>query len=159
MSLIPEEELNKGSNFPFAPMVDFLFLMLALFATLALSRASLFDTSLNLAKLKPDKKRPFQSSSSQMHQLHLGVDQKGGYRWITEFQSHPMQNITSVQEEMKRQYSLGLLPQNKESLEVFIHIDRLAPWENIAQLIFGVKELGFQAYPLYAPLDEEALKE
>ncbi len=153
MSLIPEDALKKEAFLPFAPMVDFLFLMMALFATLALSRSSLFDTHIELTQLKPDKK-PFYSSS-KMKQIHLGIDEKGGYRWVTEFQSHPMKDIFSVQQEITKQYNLGLIPENKEELEVFIHIDKKAHWDSIAQLIFGVKELGFKAYPLYAPIEEK----
>lgn len=155
MSLILEEELKKSGHFPFAPMVDFLFLMLALFATLAVTRASLFDTTLELAELKPEEKKSFQSSPASMHQIHLGIGEKGDYRWITEMHSYPMEDISSIQQEMQRQYGLGLLPQNKENLEVFIHIDKRASWESIAKLMFGVKELGFQAYPLYTPSESE----
>ncbi len=153
MSLIPEEELQKSATLPFAPMVDFLFLMLALFATLALSRSSLFDTQIELTQLKPDKKTSFYSSS-KLQQIHLGIDEKGGYRWVTEFQSYPMKDIASVQEELLKQYSLGLLPENKEQLEIFLHIDKKANWDSIAHLIFGVKELGFPIYPVYTPSEK-----
>ncbi len=47
MDLIPHEEIKPAQNFNFAPMIDFLFLMLSLFATLAISRAVLYDAEVS----------------------------------------------------------------------------------------------------------------
>ena len=44
MSLVPEEKLKPNLTINLAPMIDFLFLMLAFFATLAVTRVTLFDT-------------------------------------------------------------------------------------------------------------------
>jgi len=150
MELIPQDELKTGHNFNFAPMIDFLFLMLALFATLAISRATLLDTEVDLAELKPEKAA---RSKAERHLIHLSVTAEGNYKWLTEFQEYPMASPTAVQEELARQYKLGVLPQKREETEVLLHIDRKAAWESIAQLLFAVREVGFTIRPVYEPLD------
>jgi len=147
--MIPEEELNKSHGFNFAPMIDFLFLMLALFATLAMSRAVLSDTEISLAELKAEKGA---SAKSELHAIHLSINAEGKYKWLTEFQEYPMETSLAIQEELSRQYQLGALPQNRTQTEILLHIDKKAPWEPIAQAIFAVREVGFTARPVYENL-------
>ena len=47
--MIPEDELAPTPKINFAPMVDFLFLTLTVFAVLAISRSPLFDSRIELA--------------------------------------------------------------------------------------------------------------
>jgi biopolymer transport protein ExbD len=149
MELIPHEELKGHHQFNFAPMIDFLFLMLALFATLAVSRSALFDTEVELAELKPEAQAQSVRNKAEKHPIHLAITAEGSYKWMTEFQQYPMPNAAAVQEELARQYKLGVLPQDKNLTEVLLHIDRQAPWKPIADAIFSVRELGFTARPLY----------
>lgn len=151
MDLIPHEELKGSHSFNFAPMIDFLFLMLALFATLAISRAVLFDTEVELAELKQEPSQEKVHSKAHIYSVHLSIAADGGYKWLTEFQEYPMDTVNAVQEELARQYKLGALPQEKSRIEVLLHIDKKAPWEPIAQLIFGIREIGFNARPVYEP--------
>lgn len=153
MDLIPHDDLKPSPTFNFAPMVDFLFLMLSLFATLALSRTALYNSDIQLASLKPTEKDGPVRPAQQMEQIHLGVDASGSYRWITEFQEHSMDSVTAVQEELSRQYQMGALFQDKSKVEILLHIDKNAAWKPIAELIFGVRELGFTAYPVYEPIE------
>ncbi|MDE3045666.1 MAG: biopolymer transporter ExbD [Verrucomicrobiota bacterium] len=146
MELIPQEEIKTGHQFNFAPMIDFLFLMLALFATLAISRAALLDTEVELAELKADKAN---TSNVDRHPIHLSITAEGKYKWLTEFQEYPMISVDAVQEELARQYKLGVLPQDHNQTEVLLHIDRKAPWDSIAKLLFGVREVGFPVRPVY----------
>ena len=44
MSIIPDEELKGFGGLNLAPMVDFLFLVVAVFATLAVTKAALYDS-------------------------------------------------------------------------------------------------------------------
>lgn len=143
-----EDELKTGHQFNFAPMIDFLFLMLALFATLAISRATLFDTEVELAELKPEKSA---HSHADRHPIHLSVNAEGKYKWLTEFQEYPMTTPAAVQEELARQYKLGVLPQDRGQTEVLLHIDRKAPWGSVAELLFAVREVGFAIRPVYEP--------
>jgi biopolymer transport protein ExbD len=153
MELIPQEELKGGHNFNFAPMIDFLFLMLALFATLAVSRAALFDTEVKLAELVPEAKGKQIQSKGEMHPVHLSVSAEGKYKWLTEFQEYPMAGANAVQDELARQYQLGILPKEKGLTEVLMHIDKKAPWEPVAELIFAVRQVGFEARPVYEPAE------
>jgi biopolymer transport protein ExbD len=148
MELIPHEEIKGSREFNSAPMIDFLFLMLALFATLAISRASLYDSEIELASLKPEAHAsPLRSGQTQ--QINLSITKEGQYKWLTEFQQYPIASTAALQEELSRQYQIGALPKDKAKTEVLLHIDRMAPWQPIAEAIFAIRELGFRAHPLY----------
>lgn len=151
MDLIPHDDLKPVSGFNFAPMIDFLFLMLSLFATLALSRVALYDSNIQLASLTPTEyDRPVEPSP-RMQQINISIDAAGNYKWITEFQEHPMSDVAAIQAEISRQYRMGALSQDKEKTEVLLHIDQKTAWKPIADAIFGVRELGFAAYPVFEP--------
>ncbi len=147
MEMIPHDELNKSQTFNFAPMIDFLFLMLALFATLAMSRAALSDTEIELTKVSAQTKNT--KGNSQLHSINLSIDAEGKYKWLTEFQEYPMDTTLAIQEELTRQYTQNALPQDKSQTEILLHIDKKAPWDPIAQAIFSIRELGFNARPVY----------
>lgn len=149
MDLIPHEEIRPANGFNFAPMIDFLFLMLSLFATLAISRTALFDTDIHLAEVKPGPGQTTIQTSKDVQQINLSISAQGSYKWVTEFQEHPMDNIQEIQKELARQYQIGALSRDKSRTEVLLHIDQNAPWKRIADLIFAVKELGFTAHPVY----------
>lgn len=157
MELIPHDEIRPGYHFNFAPMIDFLFLMLALFATLAISRAALYDSDISLAELSPEKEKGPMHPKKEIQQLHLSIGQGGAYKWLTEFQEYPMKDVGMIQEELFRQYQIGALAKDKSKTEILLHIDKNAPWESIARAIFGIRELGFDAHPVYEPLDKNAI--
>lgn len=152
VDLIPHDELKPGHTFNFAPMIDFLFLMLALFATLAVSRAVLYDSEVKLVELKPESKAS-SLHTKEIEHVNLSISAVGGYKWLTEFQEFPMENVEAIQKELARQFQIGALPKDKNRTEVLLHIDRRAPWEPIAKVIFAVRELGFNAHPVYEPLE------
>ncbi|MBI5272541.1 MAG: hypothetical protein HY861_00980 [Chlamydiia bacterium] len=135
-------------------MIDFLFLMLALFATLAISRAALYDAEVDLVSLKPEKDKKSIHSKQDIQYINLSITAKGNYKWLTEFEEYPMESIRMIQEELSRQYQIGVLSKDKALTEVLLHIDKSAPWEPIAQVIFAVREIGFNAYPVYEPIDK-----
>lgn len=149
MELIPHEEIRPQFHFNFAPMIDFLFLMLSLFATLAISRTALVDTNIELASLKKEKGKEYARSRREVQKIHLSINEVGAYRWMTEFTEHPMESVHEIQKELARQYQVGALDQDKTNTEVLLHIDKKAPWEEIVQLIFGIRELGFHVHPVY----------
>lgn len=148
MELIPHDELKPSHNFNFAPMIDFLFLMLALFATLAVSRAALYDAEVELVELKPEKGAA-SLRAKEIQQINLSITAIGGYKWMTEFQEYPMETVEAIQKELARQYQMGALPADKTKTEVLLHIDRKAPWDPIAKAIFAIREIGFNARPVY----------
>ncbi|MDE3055079.1 MAG: biopolymer transporter ExbD [Verrucomicrobiota bacterium] len=147
MDLIPHEEIRPAQHFNFAPMIDFLFLMLALFATLAISRATLFDTEVTLATHN-EAKEPL-VLHAENHPVHISIHDDGSYKWLTEFGEYAMPTVSMVQEELARQYQVGVLPKEKEKTQVLLHIDKQAPWDAVMQILLSVEELGFHAHPLY----------
>ncbi len=156
MELISQEEIRSAHSFNFAPMIDFLFLMLSFFATLAISHAALYETKITLAELQPETEERSLRNKREKEQIHLGVDSYGLYTWRTEFQEHCMANLQAVQAEFARQIEVGAIAQDPALTEVLLHIDKKAPWESVAEAIFGIREMGFSAHPVYeASLSEK----
>lgn len=153
MSLIPEEELKRQGSFNLAPMVDFLFLILAVFATMAITRAALFDTEVDLVKLKPESSEANSPAYNQTFIVNVSVTSDGRYKWITEVNEFLLDDAVAIQKELHKQQMSGLLPPEKGQVKVLLHIDKDARWEPIVQAIFSVKEAGFQVNPVYEPLD------
>jgi len=154
MSLIPDDELKRPGAMNLAPMVDFLFLILAVFATMAIARAALFDTEVNLVKLKPEKEDATNAAYNQTYIVNISVTEDGHYKWITEVNEFLIENAQGIKQELYKQQQLGLLPHEKEQTKVLLHIDKDARWEPIAQAVFSVREAGFQVNPVYEPLDD-----
>lgn len=151
MSLIPEEELKASASLNLAPMVDFLFLIVAVFATLAVTKAALYDQNINLVQVKTTQaeEEPTHSFQDPFYIVNLSVNAKGEYKWLTEFNEYLLESTQGIQNELRKQQDLGLLPQDKEKTKVLLHIDRHAEWEPIAQVIFAVRQLGFEIHPVY----------
>lgn len=151
MSYIPDEELKERSGLTLAPMIDFLFLMLAVFASLAVSRIMMRDTEIELVKSNTD-------SSSAAHTLreykliNVSVAEDGSYKWVTEIRDYPMETAEHIALELMRQYTQGLLPEDKLKTQVLLKIDRQARWESILQVLLAIKEAGFEVRPIYEPL-------
>ncbi len=150
MSIIPDEELRSNGSLNLAPMVDFLFLVVAVFATLAVTKAALFDSQIELVKIQssaePDTTL---TSPNDYYIINLSVNALGEYKWITEFNEYQMEGTQQIKSELNRQQHLGLLPKEKERTRVLLHIDKSAQWEPIAQVIFAVKQTGFDIHPVY----------
>jgi len=149
MNLIPEEELVGKSGFNLAPMVDFLFLVIAVFATLAVTRAALFDSAVSLVKITDsnESKKPF--ANSDLSIVNLAVTASGEYKWITEFNEYLMENTEAIEQELCKQEQLGLLPRDHNKTKILLHIDKKAEWMPIAQIIFALKRTGFHVSPVY----------
>lgn len=153
MSLIPNEELRKQGSINFAPLVDFLFLALAVFATLAISRAALHDSEIKLVKVNPSASPLL--GSQDLYLVTLSITEKGQYKWISEVSEYLMDGPMAIEQELKRQQDSGLLPKEKEKIKVLLHIDRHAFWEPIAKLVLALKEQGFSVHPVYERGTEE----
>ncbi len=149
--LVEDDKLKPSLHLNLAPMIDFLFLMLCLFATLTITRATLFDTKLDLVHLKKEKDASLVYSKEDIYQINLSIDKAGKYKWITEIQDYPMQSLIQIQNELVHQYNSGLLPKDKNKIEVLLHIDKNATWKKISELIFSIRQMGFKAKPIYKP--------
>jgi biopolymer transport protein ExbD len=155
MELIPHDELRPSYHFHFAPMIDFLFLMLSLFATLAISRMVLYDAEVDLVEIQATKSHHATKLQRESQQIHLSLDSLAHYKWISEFQEYPMADLATIREEISRQYQIGALPQDKSKTEILLHIDQKTPWGPIARTIFAIRELGFSVYPVFAERSTE----
>jgi biopolymer transport protein ExbD len=150
MSLIPDDELKKATSLNLAPMVDFLFVIVAIFATMSITRAVLYDTQLNLVKVSSEKKS---AAAQQPFVVNIGVTEQGKYKWMTEVNEFLMDSTENIQRELQKQQQLGLISKNPEETKVLLHIDSHAEWEPVAQLIFALREQGFPVHPVYEPTD------
>lgn len=155
MNLIPDEELKSQGTINLAPMVDFLFLIIAVFAVLAVTRAALFDTEVKLVKLNPVKEESSVSGVNHDFIVNLSIAENGQYKWIAEADEYVIENLSAVQKELVKQQEMGILPEDKSRTKVLLHIDRNAKWDPIAQMIFAVREIGYQIHPVYEPMDEK----
>lgn len=146
MDLIPDEEIQSKSFLNLTPMVDFLFLVIAIFSILAVTKTSVFDSTIDLAKVADADHAPSEATEAN---IHLSIPQSGGYRWITEFNEYAMQNTSTILTELSTQRNLGLLPQEPSKINIFLHIDKGATWDPIVELIYSLKKANYQVHPVY----------
>lgn len=151
MSFIPEEELKSKTTLNLAPMIDFLFLMLMFFATLAVSRNTTRDTDIDLVEVKPEAAPAAIARGSDYHVIHLSINEEGQYKWLTEWRDHPMDSPEAIREELANQYEKGLLPEDKSLTQVMLRIDKNAKWDPILKAVFAVRDAGYEIHPVYAP--------
>jgi biopolymer transport protein ExbD len=147
MNLIPEEELKKQGLLNLAPMVDFLFVLIAVFAIITVTRSALNDSEIHL--VKTEKKERHKKPSTEEYVVDLTVTKDGTYRWMTEMHNYLISDPKAIRAELLKQKQAGQLPIETEKTKVLLHIDQDASWNSIAQLILAVKEAGFQVNPVY----------
>lgn len=150
MNLVPEEEFKRSISMNLAFMVDFLFLIIAMFATMAITKSYLVDNDISLVAMKP-KKEIITPSHEASCLVNISITEDGHYKWITEVNEFLIPSPQGIQSELNRQQKSGLIPSNKEQTRVLLHIDKGAQWDAIAQAIFAIKQSGFQIYPVYEP--------
>jgi biopolymer transport protein ExbD len=128
-------------------MVDFLFLVIAIFSVLAVTRTSIFDNSIELAKVASESST--QNTSTATYPIHISITEKGEYRWITEFNEYAMHNPSAILSELSAQKNLGLLPKEDNNVNIFLHIDKDAKWDPIVELIYALKKTSYSVHPVY----------
>lgn len=139
MSLIPEEELKRATTLNLAPMVDFLFVVVAVFATILLTRALLYDTEIALVRTRAEG---VELASTPPDTVNLSISKEGHYRWFTETSSLPLPTIEAVRHTLQAQH-------DPERTTVLLHIDREAQWEAIVAIILALRADRFQVHPTY----------
>lgn len=148
MSLIPDDIFKKETSINLAPMVDFLFLIGAIFAVLAMSRTALVKSDLNLVQLRS----PLPEFHHLSHQeantetVHVNITKEGQYQWVNNTQEIILTNLMTLKQELLRSRMENF---SEKPLKILLHIDQEAQWEPITQAIFTLKELGFPIYPVY----------
>lgn len=151
MSFIPENELKSSAAMNLAPMIDFLFLLLMFFATLAVTRITTKDTDISLVEIKPETKTSLVSGESDYKVVNVNINSNGEYKWVTEIRDYEMTSPEDITQELISQYEKGLLPEDKQKTRVLLKIDRKTPWEPILKAIFAIRDSGFDAHPVYEP--------
>jgi biopolymer transport protein ExbD len=147
MSLVPDEELKKQGSLNLAPMVDFLFVVVAVFAILAVTRSALNDADLEL--VKTGNKIQNTTEPQEDYLVDLTVTKDGNYKWLTEMHDYVISDPQFIRNELIKQKQNGLLPYEAQKTKVLLHIDQGAAWNSIAKLILAVREAGFQVHPVY----------
>lgn len=147
MTLIPDEEMRKQGQINLAPMVDFLFLIVAVFAILAVTRSSLHDANIDLVKIESPLDAHMEEK--EIYIVDLTITRDGKYRWLTEEGDYLSPSPERIRDELRRQKNSGLLPMNSSDTKVLLHIDQNASWNTVASLIVAVREAGFQVHPVY----------
>lgn len=154
MSFIPEEELKPKGGINLAPMIDFLFLMLAIFASIAVLRMTTKDTDIDLVQLNSSVDSSINSiDENKFSFVTINIYQDGTYKWSTELEDYPM-SLQEVSQELFHQHEKGILPKDKSKTHVMLKIDKKADWESILSMIFCIRNLGFEVHPLYEPKAE-----
>jgi len=151
MSFVPEEELKPKLGINFAPMIDFLFLMVVFFACLAVSRITTNDLDIDLVKIREEQQDRPSNADYDYKMVNISINEKGEYKWVTEIRDYPMLNAQEIAEELQSQYKKGLLPENKLKTQVLLKIDKKAMWDPILQAIFAIRDAGFEVRPVYLP--------
>ena len=150
MTYVPQEELKGQGGFTMAPMIDFLFLMMAIFASLAVSRIVMRDTDIELVQSVHDHSSVF-NSAQEYKLINISVAEDGSYKWVTEVRDHPMESAAQIAAELESQYAKGLLPEDKLRTQILLKIDRQARWEPILNVLLAIRESGFEVRPVYEP--------
>jgi biopolymer transport protein ExbD len=151
MSFVPADDFKGRVSLNLAPMIDFLFLMLIFFATLAVTRATTKDTGIELVEIKPETKAASVAPTSDIKVINLNIDAAGNYKWVTEIHDYPMASAADISQELISQYEKGQLPVDKAKTQLFLKIDKQAQWEPILQAIFAIRDAGFDVRPVYEP--------
>lgn len=156
MSFIAEEDIKGQGNVNLAPMIDFLFLMVVFFATLAVSRIATRDTELDLVKIQTQQPAKQVAKDSELKVVNVTIDSAGGYKWVTDIHDYPMDSAQAIAKELQTQHQKGLLPSDKSKIHVLLKIDKEAQWDPIMQVVFAIREAGFSVRPVYQPESAES---
>ncbi len=149
MTFVPDNAFRARNSINFAPMIDFLFLMLAFFASLAISRMAVLDTDLQLVRAPKESHAHVASAPMDAQAIQIAITAEDELRWVTEIHSYTMASPEAITAELDRQYAKGLLPQDKAATQVFLKIDSRAHWEPILRTLFAIRDAGFDARPIY----------
>ena len=154
MSFVPQDEIRGSKAQSLAPMIDFLFLMLLFFASLAVSRVTMQDTEIELVKVKASTREIAAEQTNPQKKINISVTATGEYKWVTEIRDYKMATPEAIGEELRRQHREGLLPDDKALTVVLLKIDQHAQWSPIMHVIFAVRDAGFEVHPVYQVEDQ-----
>jgi biopolymer transport protein ExbD len=154
MSFLPEDELKGKGSYSMAPMIDFLFILLLFFASLAVTRTTTKNTSIELVEIKPESTATTAATDdSALKVIQIAIDHRGQYKWSIGTHVYDIDSPEALTKELLQQYQKGFLPEDKSQTQLLLTIDKKAHWESILQAIFAIRDAGFDVYPVYQPSD------
>lgn len=147
MNLMPEEELTQRASVNLAPMVDFLFLILAVFAVLSITSSKVFLEDIDLAQSEDT----LDSSIAQFEpqQLHLFVNKDGQYLLQEDHSTLKFEKCKQVATTLQDRQIAGYLPKDTSQVSILLHIDKQAEWEHVMQLLVSLQNAGFTVQTVY----------
>ena len=151
MSFIPEDQLKPKMSLNMAPMIDFVFLMLAFFASLTITKVTLKDAGISLVKVGPSVQEKALQEEKIERIISISISEDGSYKWLTEYHEIALQNALQIAKELLRQYEIGALPEDKSKTQILLQIDKNAKWQSICDVIFQIREQGFEVHPVHQP--------
>ncbi len=154
MSFLNDEHIKGKGSLNMAPMIDFLFLMLMFFASLAVSRVVAKNTDIDLVKIEPEN-HSTALSENEYKLITINIASDGSYQWMTQTRDHPMKDAEAIAKELRTQHHRGKLPEDKSLTHVMLRIDKQAAWEPILKAIFAIRDSGFEVHPVYEPFNQE----
>ncbi|HAZ15178.1 MAG TPA: hypothetical protein DCY54_00805 [Parachlamydiales bacterium] len=147
MQFIPEEELSCFEKVPWAPMVDFLFIILTVFATITVTRTVLFDQEVRLVNIATGRADSPPASEKTSSFINLSINATGNYKWLCESKEILLDTARAIHGKLLQEEGEGRL--KRGHTKVLLHIDKKAPWQPIAEAIVAVREAGFTIHPVY----------
>lgn len=149
MSLIPDDQLKVRNAINFAPMVDFLFIVIVVFATLAITRNAVHDKTIDLVQTNEKSASSSLPKQQELKTINLTVTPQGKYKWYFDEKHLILTHPSDLKQMIAQEIQLGHLSADETQTQVLLHIDKNAQWESIANLIFTIREIGISVYPVY----------
>ena len=149
VQMIPDDELKQFEKVQWAPMVDFLFIVIIVFATIAITRNVVHDRELRLAKALGKKESTLTMERQTSHIVNLSINHLGKYKWLSESNELFFENAKQLSERLILLKNQKKLPTQANRVKILLHIDKTAPWQPIADVIFAVRDAGYDVHPVY----------
>lgn len=147
--MIPEDELKHFEKGGWAPMVDFLFVIIIVFATIAITRNVVQDRELRLAQPLQQQKTTHQVQHNAVHVINLSINHLGRYKWLSNSNEIVFDSAKQLGERLISLRNQHRLPTQTDRVKILLYIDKTAPWQPIADAIFAVREAGYDVHPVY----------
>ena len=149
MGLIPEEELKGRFSLNLAPMVDFLYVVIVIFAILIVTKSPLFEEQIKLVKMTGQAERLQPNATPTQAVMHIAVHANGTYGWQVGERKESFSQVEELEKRLIELKNRGDLPLPNPETKVLLHIDKQAQWKRIAAAIFGIKKIGYQIHPVF----------
>lgn len=149
MRFIKKEFMESRGGINLAPMVDFLFLVVAIFAVIAVTRTSIFDSQIHLAEINDTSEYHPLDTNREMYTVNISLSKEGKLKWLTESEDLAFGSPAEVSFQLDKMVDEGSLPEKREETRVLLHIDKEAQWDPIVNLVQTLNQAGYSPHPVY----------